>query len=50
MSEQTARPKVTRVYQNHPIDSTRWRVFKPRPSHDLSVFADMRFSPLDELK
>jgi len=31
MSEQTARPKVTRVYQNHPIDSTRWQVFKPRP-------------------
>ena len=25
------RPVVTRVYQNHSLDSTRWNVFTPRP-------------------
>jgi aryl sulfotransferase len=24
-------PKVTRVYQNHHLDSTRWEIFEPRP-------------------
>lgn len=29
-------PEVTRTYQNHHLDSTRWEVYKPRPS-DLIV-------------
>ncbi len=24
-------PKVTRVYQNHHLDSTRWSLYSPRP-------------------
>lgn len=31
MTTPIALPEVTRVYQNHHIDSTRWQVFKPRP-------------------
>ncbi len=83
MSKQPALPEVTRVYQNHHIDSTRWQVFKPRPDdivvattqksgttwtqqiislllfqdgkppapfHDMSVFVDMRMTPLDDLE
>ena len=30
-SQEATLPKVTRVYQNHHIDSTRWQVVKPRP-------------------
>ena len=83
MSKQAALPEVTRVYQNHHIDSTRWNVYKPRPDdiivattqksgttwtqqiismlifqdgpppapvQNLSIFVDMRMSPLDVLE
>ena len=30
-SSELVLPEVTRIYQNHHIDSTRWQVVKPRP-------------------
>jgi len=30
VSTASAPPKLTRIYQNHHLDSTRWELFEPR--------------------
>ena len=31
MTQPLKSPELTRIYQNHHIDSTRWQLLKPRP-------------------